>query len=257
MTLAVARNMVGAEIVKLRRNRPLMAFALLLSVGVVVLLFGYNAAQHASNPSRYGAAGGTDGFTHALRALGLFFGGLVAILIGAEAGTADQTSGVFRDLAATGRSRLALFAVRAPAAIALTWLFTGAAFALATIATYAFAGTLPTPTAGVVIEGLAWVGLATAVQAALAVAIGTLTGSRALTLTAAIGWQTVVTQLIVNTDSLGSARDGLLSVALGGLIPAGTGLGVRISDGTAVAVLVVWTVVPALLAAWQIRRMDA
>ncbi len=257
MNAAVTRAMVGAEIVKLRRNRPLMGFARLLSVGVVVLLFGYNVAQHASNPSRYAPAGGTDGFTHALRALGLFFGGLVAILIGAEAGTADQASGVFRDLAATGRSRLALFAVRAPAAILVTWVFTGAAFALATVATYAFAGTLPTPSASVVVEGVAWVGLATAVQATLAVAIGTLTGSRALTLTAVIGWQTVVTQIVVATGSLGSAREGLLSVALGGLIPVGHGLGVGISDGVAVSVLLVWTAVPAMIAAWRIRTMDA
>lgn len=111
MSLALTRAMVGAEILKLRRNRSLLAFALLLSVGVSVVLFVYGQIQHASNPAKHAPAGGTDGFQHAVRALGLFFGGLVSILIGAEAGTADETSGVFGDLVATGRSRLALFAV--------------------------------------------------------------------------------------------------------------------------------------------------
>jgi hypothetical protein len=256
MSLATTRAMVGAEILKLRRNRPLIGFALLLSIGVIVVLFGYDALQHASNPSRHGPAGGTVNFRHAVRALGLFFGGLVAILVGAEAGTADQTNGVFRDLVATGRSRPTLFAVRAPAAIAITWLITGAAFALAAVATYAFAGDLPTPNATTVFEAAAWVAFATAVQAALAVSVGTFTGSRALTLTALIGWQTIVTELLVDTSSLGSARDGLLSVALGDFIPVGPGLGVGISDGLAVGVVAVWMLIPALIAAWRIRAMD-
>lgn len=251
------RPMVGADILKLRRNRSLMAFALLLSVGVIVVLYGYDAAQHASNPARYGPAGGMSGFTHAVRALGLLFGGLVAVLIGAEAGTADQSSGVFRDLVATGRSRVALFAVRAPAAILVTWAFTAVAFALATVATFAFAGRLPTPSATVVVQAAGWVALATAVQAVLAVAVGTVTGSRALTLTAVIGWQTIATELIMNTGSLGSARGGLLTVGLGQLIPVGDGLSVHVSDRAAVTVILVWAIVPALIAAWRIRRVDA
>ena len=40
-------------------------------------------------------------------------------------------AGVFRDLVVTGRSRLALFASRVPAALALCWLVIGAGYALA------------------------------------------------------------------------------------------------------------------------------
>jgi Ca2+/Na+ antiporter len=257
MSLSVTRTMIGAEILKLRRNRPLMAFALFLSVGVVILLFGYVQIQHASDPARHATAGGMEGFQRTLRALGLLFGGLVAILIGAEAGTADQSSGVFRDLVATGRSRLALFAVRAPAAIVLTWLFVGAAFVLGIIATFAFAGSDPTPSAGLVVQGAAWVALATSVQAVLAVAVGTITGSRALTLTAVIGWQTIVTQLLVETTSLGAAREGLLSVDLSRLLPVGRAFDVPMTIGAAVAILLVWAVVPALVAARRVRTMDA
>src|SRR5690242_10851025 len=133
MTLATARQMLGAELLKLRRNRPLMAFSFLLSVVVVAIFFGYNAIQHASDPSAHGPAGGVAGFDRLVRALSLWFGALVAAMIGTEAGTADLSTGVFRDLVATGRSRFALFAVRTPAAIIVTLAFTGTAFALGTV----------------------------------------------------------------------------------------------------------------------------
>ena len=101
MNPVVARQMIAAEILKLRRNRALMAFAFLLSVAVGGIYFGYNAIEHASSPAHYGPAGGTHGFERAVRVLGLYFGALAAILIGSEAGTADISSGVFRDLVAT------------------------------------------------------------------------------------------------------------------------------------------------------------
>ncbi len=256
MTLDVARTMVGAEILKLRRNRPLLAFALLLTVGVIVLFFGYGQLQHAAEPARHAPAGGTDGFQRAIQALGLYFGGLAAILIGSEAGTADRSSGVLRDLVATGRSRLALYAVRTPAAIVLTWAFTGAAFVLAVLGTYTLAGSLPTPGGAVVLKAAAWVALATAVQTSLAVALGTFTGSRALTLTAVIGWQTIATELLVNTSSLGSVREGLLSVGLGQFLPVGHGFDVPTTTGVAIAVVLAWTIVPVLVAGFRMRTVD-
>ena len=257
MTLQVTRRMVGGEILKLRRNRPLMSFAAILSIGVVVIVMGYLQIRHASNPSRYGPAGGIDGFNHVVRALGVFIGALAAILIGTEAGTADMSSGVFRDLVATGRSRLALFFVRVPAAIVVTIVFTGAAYALGLVATFAFAGSNPTPSFGVVLQGAGWLLLANSIMATLAVGVGSLTGSRATTLTAVIGFETVVTQILVNVSSLGSARDILPNAALGQLVPSGSGVGVTMATGVAVAVLAGWAVIPAAVGAWRTRVRDA
>ncbi len=48
MTFELAYRMVGAEILKLRRNRGLMAFTGLLSVGTVVIFMGYLQIRHAS-----------------------------------------------------------------------------------------------------------------------------------------------------------------------------------------------------------------
>ena len=257
MTLTIARQMFSAEVLKLRRQRPLMAFAGLLTVGVVVIFMGYLQIRHASNPQQYAAAGGLDGFQHLLRALGVFFGGLAAILIGTEAGTADQSSGVFRDLVATGRSRLALFAVRAPAAIAVTLAFSAAAFLVGLLAVFLFAGGGPTPSLGVVLQGAAWIALANSILAALAVGIGSVTASRGVTLTGLIGWQFVATSILVNVGSLGSVRNVLLTPALAQLVPVGPGVGVAMSTATAVIVLAGWALVPALVGAWRTKVRDA
>ncbi len=259
MTLTTTRQMLAAELLKLRRNRPLMGFAFALSVVVVALFFGYSAIQHASNPAVNAPAGGVDGFNRLVRALGLWFGALVAAMIGTEAGTADLSTGVFRDLVATGRSRLALFAVRTPAAIVLTLAFTGAAFALGTILTFVFAGGLPTPTAGTIIQSAAWIALANAAIVALAVGVGSVTGSRGVTLTGVIGWQTVATQLLLQASSLGSARDVLLTPAVGRLAPISGGVGtdVAMAAGIAVAVVLGWIVIPTIVGAWRTRVRDA
>jgi ABC-type transport system involved in multi-copper enzyme maturation permease subunit len=165
MTLTVARQMIGAEILKVRRNRSVMAFALLLTVGVVVLFYGYDAMQHASDPVQNSPAGGLNGFRHGVEALGVFFGMLAAVLIGAEVGTADVSSGVFRDLVATGRSRLALFAVRLPAAAIVSLCLSAAAYALVLLATFVFADGTATPGLGLILQSAGWIALANVVVA--------------------------------------------------------------------------------------------
>ncbi len=255
--MTVAWQMLSAEVLKLRRNRGLIAMTALLTIGVVVLFFGYTAIRHAGNPSVYGPAGGVHGFERAVRMLGLYFGALGAILVGAEAGTADLSSGVFRDLVTTGRSRLALFAVRTPAAIAVTLAFTVTAFLLTIAAAFALAGGLPSPTASLILQSLGWVVLANAVMAGLAVGVGSLSGSRGLTLTAVIGWVAIVTQILLNATSLGSVRDGLLSASLDQIAPLPKDIPFVISTGAAVAVIAGWALTPAAVGAWRTRRQDA
>jgi hypothetical protein len=257
MTLTITRQMLAAEVLKLRRNRALMGFSFALSVVVVVLFFGYQAFQHATSPSQNGAAGGLHGFSDAVRMLGLYFGALVAILIGTEAGTADTSNGVYRDLVATGRSRLSLFYVRAPAAILVTLAFTGLAFLITLPATFVFAGPLPTPSVSLILRSAAWIVLCNAVLASLAVGVGALTGSRGVTLTGVIGWHTVATQLLLHVSSLGSLRDGLLVASLSRLTPVPGATVLAMSTGAAIAVVIPWLVIPAALGAWRTATRDA
>lgn len=257
MTLTNAREMLLAELLKLRRNRALLGFAFLLSLGVGILYFGYNAVQHAADPAHHLPAGGMGHFGRAVRMLGLLFGALTATLIGTEAGTADIASGVYVDLVATGRSRLALFVVRVPAAIAVTLLFNAGAFLVTIAGTFVFAGALPTPSAYLVLESAAWVVLCNVIVAGLAVSVGSVTRSRAITLTAVIGWETVVTSLLLNASSLGSARDAVLNAPLDQLLPVGPQPGIRIATGLAIAVLTAWAAIPTLVGAWRTEKTDA
>ncbi len=87
--------------------------------------------------------------------IALFFGPLAAMLIGVEAGTGDASAGVFRDLVVTGRSRLALFATRVPAALALCCTMIGVAYGLLDCWELTlFASNLPTPDLSLVLNGL-------------------------------------------------------------------------------------------------------
>ncbi len=256
MTFVIARQMFVAEVLKLRRNRGLIALSLVLSVGLLVVFFGYNAIEHASNPAQNGPAGGVTGFNRGVQALGIYFGALTAILIGTEAGTADISSGVFRDLVATGRSRLALFFVRAPAALLVTVLCTGAGFLVTLICTFLLSGGTPTPSLSLILQSAGWIVLANIMLVSLAVGVGSLTGSRAATLTAVIGWQAVATPLLRGITTLGSARNLLLTVSLSKVSPV-SHPDILMTTGAALAVLAGWFLIPTLAGASRTQTQDA
>jgi len=262
---ASVRQLIAADILKLRRHRATMTTAALLSVGMALVYFAFIEARHHGNLA--GPQALSDGAT----LMGIYFGAFAAILIGAEIGTTDLASGVFRDLVATGRSRTILFFVRIPAAIALALTLTLSGFAVAVAAAYACHGSTPAPTAGLALQFAAWVALATVVQATLAVGIASLTGSRPVTLVAVIGWNTIATGILYLASFLGPVRDLVLLIALGGLFP-GQQVGTRDHPGSSIAlnnfklpmpvtaavlVILAWAVIPAILGAWRTRTQDA
>lgn len=265
MNSVIARQMIAADILKLRRHRSTMATAALLSVGIAIVYFAFIEARH------HGNLAGPQALSDGAALTGIYFGAFAAILIGAEAGTTDLSAGVFRDLVATGRSRTALFLVRVPAAISITLALTLSAFAVTVAAAYAFHGAAPAPTAGLAVRFAAWVALATVVQTTLAVGVASLTGSRPVTLIAVIGWNTLATGILYLSTFLGPLRDLVLLIALGDLFP-GQQVGTRAHPGSsialnnfklsmpaAVAVLVIlaWAVTPVLAGAWRTRTRDA
>jgi hypothetical protein len=261
----VIGQMIAADILKLRRHRPTMATAALLSVGIAILYFAFIEARH------HGNLAGPQALSDGAALMGIYFGAFAAILIGAEAGTIDLASGVFRDLVATGRPRSALFLVRIPAAIAIALILTLSGFAVTVAAACAFHGSALAPSAGLALEFAAWVALAIVVQTTLAVSIASLTGSRPLTLIAIIGWNTIATGLLYLASFLGHARDLVLLIALGGLFP-GQQVGTRAHPGssialnnfklpmpavTAVLVILAWVAIPTAVGAWRTKTRDA
>jgi hypothetical protein len=261
----IARQMIAADILKLRRHRSTMVTAALLSVGMAALYFAFIESRHHGNLA--GPQALSDGAT----LMGMYFGAFAASLIGTEAGSIDLASGVFRDLAATGRSRTALFLVRIPAAIAVTLPLTLTGFAITVAAAYAFHGSAAAPSPGLAVTFAAWVTLATIVQTTLAVGISSLTGSRSVTLITVIGWNTIATSILYLASFLGSVRDLVLMIALGSLSP-GQQVGSHAHPGSSialdnfklpmpavVAVLVVlaWAALPAAAGVLRTRTLDA
>ncbi len=253
-------QMIRAELLKLTRKRSIIGTAAFLSIGTVVLYYGVLEIQHLTSPGSYGPAGGLDHFDNTLGFLGVYFGAIAAILIGTEAGTTDTASGVFRDLVVTGRSRIALFAVRVPAALLVTLALGLAALGVTIAATFAFAGGLATPSASFVIDGVLWVCAAQLVMCVIAVGLGSLTGSRAASLTVLIAWQVLAGRVLARATVFGHARDAVPNFALGELKPGqplADNFGVTMGAGLAVAILAGWVIVWFALGARKTLVRDA
>ena len=260
MSQRIFIDMVGAELLKLRRRRSIIALATFFTLGIVAIYFGVEAIQHASDPNRYGPAGGLHQYNRAIELLSVFFGALAAILVGTEAGATDLSTGVFRDLVVTGRSRLWLFAVRVPAALIVTWTLALAALGVSLAATYGFAGGGPTPDGTFVLDSVLWVLAAQGVLCVVAVGLGSLTGSRAASLVTLIGWQLIAGRVLAMVTFLGSARDVIPNVALGALKPGEPLLdtnGLTMGAGLAVAILVIWALAWLGAGAWRTHTRDA
>jgi ABC-type transport system involved in multi-copper enzyme maturation permease subunit len=257
---AIALRMFDADLLKLRKKRGTLIWVVVLALAPVIVLFTVKAIQHSSNPVKYGPAGGTPGFTDGVRLLCLFFGPLAAVLIGVEAGTGDSSAGVFRDLVVTGRSRLALFASRVPAALAVCWTVMIVGYGLVLLGSFAFASNLPTPDSALVLNGLGFTLLATGVLCVVAVGFASLTTSKPAAITALIGWQLVASPLIANISSLGKGRDAILSQAIVHFSPVHVGdrgASVTMGQGTALLVLAAWLAGFLALGAWRTRSMDS
>jgi ABC-type transport system involved in multi-copper enzyme maturation permease subunit len=257
---AIALRMFDADLLKLRKKRGTLIWVIVLALAPVLILFTVKAIQHSSNAVKYGPAGGTPGFIDGVRLLGLFFGPLAAVLIGVEAGTGDSSAGVFRDLVVTGRSRLALFASRVPAALAVCWAVVLAGYGLVLLGSFAFASNLPTPDLALVLNGLGFTLLATGVVCVVAVGFASLTTSKPAAITALIGWQLVASPLIASISSLGKGRDAILSQAIVHFSPVHVGdrgASVTMGQGTALLALAAWLVAFLALGAWRTRTMDS
>jgi ABC-type transport system involved in multi-copper enzyme maturation permease subunit len=264
MSTAIAARMVGADFLKLRKKRGTLVWALVLVLAPLLIYFLVKALQHSSSPAEHSPAGGVGGYEDAMPVLALFFGPLAAIMIGTDGGAGDLAAGVFRDLAVTGRSRLALFAARVPAAVGLCWLVVTAGYALMLIGVYALASGTATPSAALALNGFLFTLFATGILCVVAVGFSSLTGSRPAALTVLIGWQLVASRILENIESLGGSRKLILSQAVAHFSPIDInghhgprgGATVTMSTGVAIVVSLVWIAVFVGLGAWRTRTMD-
>ena len=111
--------LISSDVLKLRRRRGMLAISLLLTRrpdGRGVRRHGHPARRQ---PRQVRAGRRPRATTRTTSASSALMALIVGTIIGATAGTQDIESGVFRDLAATGRSRMALFASRVAGAWAV------------------------------------------------------------------------------------------------------------------------------------------
>jgi hypothetical protein len=248
-------RLIRAEVLKIAKRRPLMIWCFLLTVGVIAVVEIVLTILHAVNSSHHGPAGGESNFRGAAETLALL-GTVVAILIGATAGSQDVANGVFRDLVVTGRSRKRLFLVRAPGAFLVLLPMLAIAFAVAIVWGYAFAGDLPTPSASLVGHELLYVLAFTLVNLVMAVGFAAFVSSR-IVIGVLIAWNTAVAHILISFDTLGSARRFVDVAAAEHFIPGSSGDRVAMSNGTAALVLVLWAAAFTIAGRWWTERRDA
>jgi hypothetical protein len=249
-------RLISADLLKLRRRRGMVSLTLLATLGSMLIGFAVLTIQHAGDPARYGPAGGLENYQGAidfLSAMCLIAGAIV----GATAGTQDMESGVFRDLAATGRSRMALFGSRVLGGWALGLPLAALAATLAAVGGTVLSGSLPAPGVEALASGTAMALSAMALSTALGVGIAALVGSRGPVIGIMLAIELAVVPLLQQVGFLGGARQLLPTVALnriGDLPPTVAGLHVAL--GSAVAVTLGWAVAALAAGAWRTRTRE-
>jgi len=244
-------RLISAEVLKLRHRRGMLAIAILLTFGIVLLVFAVTGIQHAGNPAKYRPAGGETGYTNGLGFV-LLMALVVGVIVGGTAGTQDIESGVFRDLAATGRSRLALFAARVIGAWTIVLTILAATAAAIGVLSIALADSAAAPHAATLVAGTAAILVAGALSASMTVGLSALVGSRGPVIGVLLAFFLAIEPLLSLVGFLGAARQGLPAVAIGriGHMPILPG-NVAVALGTAIAVAIAWGIATLAFGAWK------
>jgi hypothetical protein len=247
-------RLINAEILKLRRRRGMLAIALLSTVGFGLLAIIVGAIQHAGNPAKFDPAGGLKNYHDALGTVEMLVL-IMGTIVGATAGTQDIESGVFRDLAATGRSRMALFGARVTGALAITIPIAAITMLVLGASSIGLADGLPTPDAGDLTSGTALALGGAAVATVVGVGASALIGSRGPVIGMSLGFFLAIQPLLETMNFLGSARSVMPSAALDAIgdIPR---YGLHAGPGMGAAVLAAWIAAAVGAGAWRTKTRE-
>jgi hypothetical protein len=161
-------------------------------------------------------------------------------IVGSTAGAQDLESGVFRDLAATGRSRVALFGARVTGAWAVV-------LPVAALTAAAMAG------AGV-LAGTAGLLATAALSSAVAVGLSALIGSRGPVIAIVLAFNLAIAQILVGISFLGDLRQAIPTVALARIAHANAD--VHTTLGVALAVVGAWVAAAFAAGAWRTKTRE-
>jgi ABC-type transport system involved in multi-copper enzyme maturation permease subunit len=255
-------RLVSADILKLGKRRGLAAVVALMTIGTVLIANTVIELMHLSDATKHGPAGGVTMLGHFAWTIAAL-GAAAAAIVGATAGSGDLDTGVYRDVAVTGRSRFALFASRIPAGLMYLLPFVAAAYALEAAASVAFTGWHPAPSTYLLIVTGLWTLLSVTFYYLLALGISCVVGSRSYTIGIVLAWRLALTPLLASIAALGVVRELVPGVALDNLLPtalhdaARQGPRVGMTLAAVAVVLVVWTVAALVAGAVRDTTRDA
>jgi ABC-type transport system involved in multi-copper enzyme maturation permease subunit len=249
-------RMISAELLRIRRNRALVIWAAIMTIGAVAALYVIAQGFHWNDSVNNGPAGGADNLRHGLIVLSLI-GGVAAAIVGTSVGTSDLTAGVFRDLVVTGRSRWGLFFARVPGMLIFWIPLMVVAYAVAVAFDFAFAGGLSTPSTTAVVKDGLWVVFVTSIALCVSLGVSAVIGSRGISIGVLLAWELAATPLLLNISVLGVTRELLLESATRRIQPffsEDAALGMSLA--AAILVLALWIVVPLAAGAWRTATRD-
>ena len=215
-------SLIGAKLLELRKRRTLMTVTVAFTVALPVIFYGIRLAYHLGDPARYAQAGAPNAFATAGTLMDEF-GFIVAVALGATAGTADLTDGMFRHLVITGRSRLALYLARIPAGLSILLSLAAAGFTVACLVT-AFlsspqAAGAVTPSPGAMAGAGLWLELDLIIGFTVGLGLGSLMGQRTVPVILLIVLEIIITPALAGHvlphflgGELGNVRAGPLRV---------------------------------------------
>jgi hypothetical protein len=267
--------LIGAKLLELRKRSVLMTVTVLFTVGLPVIFYGIRLIYHLSAPERYGPAGTPSAFA-TVGTLLAEFGFIVAVVLGATAGTADLTDGMFRHLVITGRSRLALYLARIPAGLSILLSLAAAGFTVACLATGFLnspqaPGTV-TPSAGALAGAGLWLELYLVIGFTAGLGLGVLMGQRTVPVVLLIVLEIIITPALadhalppfINVERLviGVAMDQLKPAVLAGGAHVGPtgGLSLQLPPMPTWALTTViagWVFGWLAIGAWKMATRDA
>jgi len=268
--------LIGAKLLELRKRRTLMIVTVLFTVVLPVFFYGIRLIYHLSDPARYAPAGAPSAFATAGTVMDEF-GFIVAVVLGATAGTADLSDGMFRHLVITGRARLALYLARVPAGLSVLLLLAAAGFTVACLVTAFLGRPLPagavTPSPGAMAGAGLWLELDLVIGFTVGLGLGSLMGQRTVPVILLIMLQIIITPLLADhalpifldgqRAVVGVAMDQLKPAALAGGTTIGPGGGPRelhippMPTWAMITVIVGWIIGWSAIGAWKMATRDA
>lgn len=247
-------RLIRAEVLKLRKRPGMLAISAFATIGAAALAVVVPAIQHSSDPVKHGPAGGIENYTGTMSVLVLLVI-IVGAIVGSTAGSQDLETGVFRDSAATGRSRTALFGARIPGALAIVLPMALIAAAIEGVAGVALSGSLEAPSASIVIGGTAAALAAGVVSVAISVALSALVASRGPVIGIVLAFELAISKLLIGIPALGGVRELIPNASLD-RIGNSPQQAFHMGLGVAIAVLLAWTAAAFAAGAWKTKTRE-